>query len=68
MRIASTPIPTRDKKPQENGNQTAELEDLTASYMRGEIDVTDYREQLRGIDARFDLRKVASKLKSWFGK
>ena len=68
MRIASTPVPTRDSEPQDNGNQTAKLETLTASYMRGEIDVKDYREKLRVIDARFDIRKIASKLTSWFGR
>lgn len=58
----STPIPTRDRETQGQKDLTAKLEALTVAYMRGEIDLKTYRESLRDINTRLDLRKIASKL------
>lgn len=58
----SNPIPTRDRETQRQKDMTAKLEALTVAYMQGEIDLKTYREMLKDINTRFDLRKIASKL------
>jgi hypothetical protein len=59
---ASTPVPTQDRRANRQSDLTARLEALTVAYMRDEIDVKTYRQRLRDINTRLDLRKIASKL------
>lgn len=46
-------------------NQDLELEILTKKFISGEIKLDEYRKKVNNIelDARLDLRRVASKLK-----
>lgn len=59
---ASTNISTQDEKNKKQNILTEKLEAFTVSYMRGEIDLKTYREMLRNIDTRLDLRRIAARL------
>jgi hypothetical protein len=58
----STPIPTQDRENRDQSDTTSKLESLTVSYMSGEIDLKSYREKLRTINTRLDLRRIAHKI------
>jgi len=58
----STNTSKRNMKIKRQDSPTENLERSTVSYMRGEIDLKTYREMLRNIDTRLDLRKIASRL------
>lgn len=57
------PVRNRTTRQKEGRLDTRQIEALTAAYLRGELSLAQFQEKLRRIDARVDLRKLASGLK-----
>lgn len=63
MAVSTAPVrSSEDKKVTRDQRLTDLLEEYTVAYMRGDLELKDYRKKLQEIGTRLDLRRVASKL------